>query len=339
MKTNFNFTSGILLSLAVLVLISTQCKKSQEGTLVNPTVNTNSALYIGQKWATMTGSINAAGGTFRAAFQYDITTAYRNNAISDPDTATGSSFTTLSSSLTRLKPGTLYYYRALAITSSDTTFGDEETFTTTNPGKSAIGFNSDLTYGTTSDIDNNVYKTIVIGAQIWMAENLKTTRLNDGSEISFMPIASDWTALSSAGYSWYNNDSVVYGALYNWHAAAKSNLCPAGWHVPTDSDWTILTNFAGGESLAGDMLKETGTTHWLTTNNGITNNTGFTALPGGYRFAEGTYGNIRKYGFWWSSTESSSAAAYCVDILNTYANSVRTSSIKTSGFSVRCVKD
>ena len=142
MKTNFNFTSGILLSLAVLVLISTQCKKSLEGTLVNPTVNTNSALNIGQKWATMTGSINAAGGTFKVAFRYDTTTAYRNTAISDPDTATGSSFTTLNSVLTGLKPGTLYYYRVLAITSSDTTFGNDETFTTTNPGKSTIGFNN-----------------------------------------------------------------------------------------------------------------------------------------------------------------------------------------------------
>jgi uncharacterized protein (TIGR02145 family) len=339
MKTNISLKSGTLLSLAVLALISTHCKKNDESPSVTPTVNTNSALYIGQNWGTLTGSVNAAGGTFRVSFQWDTSTAYRNNSISDPDTATGSSYTTVNSNLTGLRPGTVYYYRALAVTSSDTTYGDDETFTTTNPGKSTISFNPGVTYGSLTDIDNNIYKTIVIGTQTWMAENLKTTRFNDGTNIPFITSGLAWADLSTAGYSWYNNDSVVYGALYNWHAAAISNLCPAGWHVPGDADWTILTNYLGGESIAGEKLKESGTTHWLTTQSGATNEAGFTALPGGYRFAEGSYGNIRKYGFWWSSTESSSAAAYCIDISNAFSNTYMTTSVKNSGFSVRCVKD
>jgi len=147
-----------------------------------------------------------------------------------------------------------------------------------------------------------------------MAENLKVTRLNDGTVISFAPDATVWAALSVPGYCWYNNDSIVYGALYNWRVAAQSKICPSGWHIPSDSEWTTLTSFLGGESLAGKKLKETGTTHWLTSPDGTTNEAGFTALPAGYRSSGGTYGSIKRYGYWWSSSESSSAEAYCRNI-------------------------
>jgi uncharacterized protein (TIGR02145 family) len=339
MNPKNKFSVSTPLTLLCVVLIFTHCKKSEETTSVNPTVKTISASLIGQNWATISGSINAAGGTYKVSFLYDTTTAYKHFIIADPDTVSGNKYTTVSSNLTGLKAGTKYYYKVLAGIAADTTFGDEQTFTTTNPGKSIISFNTGLTYGSVTDIDNNVYKTILIGTQTWMAENLRTTRFCDGTDISFTPDATDWAALSIPGYCWYNNDSVAYGALYNWHAASKSNICPAGWHVSTDGDWTILTSYVGGESIAGDKLKETGTTHWLITSGTITNDAGFTALPGGYRFAEGVFGNIRRYGFWWSSTESSAADAYCRDILSAYGNTYRTSSSKKSGFSVRCVKD
>jgi uncharacterized protein (TIGR02145 family) len=337
MNQKLNISLSIILSLFFVVIYS--CKKAEETTATNPVVVTNSASLIGQNWATLNGSINANGNIVKVAFQYDSTTAYSHIAISDPDTVTGTTNTSVGSALVKLKAGTTYYFRVFAIVSSDTIFGDEESFITTNPGKSIIGFNSGLAYGSISDIDNNVYKTVVIGTQTWIAENLRTSRFNDGTNISFTPDASDWSELSSPGYSWYNNDSVIYGALYNWYAVTERNLCPTGWHVPSDADWTILTNYVGGETTAADKLKEAGTTHWLSTLAEITNEKGFTALPGGYRFAEGTYGNIRKYGFWWSSTESSTAAAFCVDILSGFSNTVRTTSLKNSGFSVRCVKD
>jgi uncharacterized protein (TIGR02145 family) len=339
MKSIINIPLSTTLSLLCVVLIFTGCKKKEEAISGDAVVNTTSASLIGQNWATMSGSINAAGGTYKIAFVYDTTTEYRFSAIADPDTATGSKYTTVNSNLTGLKAGTTYYYKVVAVTSADTTFGDEETFTTTNPGKSIISFNSGLTYGSVTDADNNVYKTIIIGTQTWMAENLKTTRFNDGTDITFTPDATDWAGLSIAGYCWYNNDSVAYGALYNWYTASKSNICPSGWHVPTDEDWTILSNFVGGENVAGEKLKEPGTTHWLTTDISTANEAGFTALPGGYRFAEGTYGNIRRYGYWWSSTESSASQAFCMNILSTDSNFNRTSSSKNSGFSVRCLKD
>jgi uncharacterized protein (TIGR02145 family) len=336
---NGNIPVSITLALLCMVLILTHCKKMEETTSGKPVVNTTPASLIGQNWATMSGSINASGGTYKISFLYDTTTAYRYSAIAEPDTATGSKYTTVNSNLTGLKAGKTYYYKVVAVISSDTTFGDEETFTTTNPGKSIISFNSGLAYGSVKDVDNNVYRTIFIGTQTWMAENLKTTRFNDGAEITFTPAGTAWAGLSMPGYCWYNNDSVVYGALYNWHAVSKSNICPAGWHVPSDEEWSVLTNFVGGESLAGENLKEPGTNHWLTTNVRISNEAGFTALPGGYRFAEGTYGNIRRYGYWWSSSESSTADAYCRDMLSSYSNTNRTNSGKNNGFSVRCLKD
>jgi uncharacterized protein (TIGR02145 family) len=339
MKSNNNIPVSITLTLLCAVLIFTQCKKNEVTTSSNPTVNTTAASLIGQNWATIAGSIYAAGGTYKIAFIYDTTTAYRFSAIADPDTATGSQSTTVNSNLTRLKAGTTYYYKVVAVTSADTTFGAGETFITTSPGKSTISFNSELTYGSVTDIDNNVYKTILIGTQTWMAENLKTTRFNDGTDISFTPDATKWLALTVPGYCWYNNDSIVYGGLYNWQAASKSTICPAGWHVPTDEEWTILSNYVGGENVAGDKLKETGTTHWSATTSNISNEAGFTALPGGYRFAEGAYGNIRRYGFWWSSTESSTTQAFCMNIISTDSNFNLTSSTKNSGFSVRCLKD
>ena len=136
---------------------------------------------------------------------------------------------------------------------------------------------------TATDIDGNVYHTVTIGTQIWMVENLKTTRYNDGSPIPFVTDSSSWSNLTTPGYCWYNNDTTnknTYGALYNWFAVNTGKLAPTGWHVPTDDEWTTLTTYLGGESIAGGKLKETGTTHWRTPNAGATNEIGFTASSG-----------------------------------------------------------
>ena len=154
-----------------------------------------------------------------------------------------------------------------------------------------------------TDIDGNIYHTVKIGAQLWTMENLKTTRYNDGAAIPLVTDSSAWTNLTTPGRCWYNNDSGSYanpyGALYNWYTINTGKLAPAGWHVPSDSEWTVLSTYLGDG--AGGKLKEVGTTHWQSCNTDATNETGFSGLPGGWRYS-GTFLYIGIYGYWWSST-------------------------------------
>ena len=140
--------------------------------------------------------------------------------------------------------------------------------------------------GTVTNIDGNVYKTVKIGKQWWMAENLKTTRYRNGEEIINITDPIQWGALVIGAYCWYNNDisnKGPYGALYNWNAVMDDrNLAPVGWHIPTDEEWTTLSTTLGGESVAGGKLKEAGFSHWNAPNTGATNESGFTVLPNGY---------------------------------------------------------
>jgi uncharacterized protein (TIGR02145 family) len=171
-----------------------------------------------------------------------------------------------------------------------------------------------------------------------MAENLKTTKYNDGTNI---PLGSAWVALSTPGYCWYNNDAAThkstYGALYNWHAVNTGNLCPVGWHVPPFEEWSVLTVYL--RDNVGGKLKEAGLAHWFDPNTGATNETGFSALPGGYRYYDGLFSYIGYNGFWWSSTgEGTSIAWYrnmgygSIDLNPFLINA-------SCGLSVRCVRD
>jgi uncharacterized protein (TIGR02145 family) len=199
--------------------------------------------------------------------------------------------------------------------------------------------------GTMTDIDGNVYNTITIGAQEWMAENLKTTKYRNGDAIPYVTNNVTWAALTTGAYCNYDNDAYngeIYGRLYNWYAVSDSrNIAPTGWHIPTDDEWTILTTYLGGETGSGGELKETGTTHWLSPNIGATNETGFTALPGGFRHTNGEFSNIGKNGYWWSSTECSTSSAFGRDMNYNNSNVYRGSiyNYKYDGYSVRCVKD
>ena len=200
------------------------------------------------------------------------------------------------------------------------------------------------------DIDGNVYKTVTIGKQIWMAENLKTTKYNDGKAIPLVTDDKAWGALTTPAYCWYYNDASTnknkYGALYNWYTVNTNKLCPKAWHVATDTEWTTLTTYLDGESVAGSKLKETGTTHWESPNAGATNKSGFTALPGGYRNHDGAFGeygsyasNFRSNGCWWSSSEQSDFCAYYRRLYNSLIDVYRSPSDKHFGYSVRCLKD
>jgi uncharacterized protein (TIGR02145 family) len=198
-------------------------------------------------------------------------------------------------------------------------------------------------YSQVKDIDGNNYKTVTVGSQVWMAENLKTTKYNDGALIPGIIDNVAWGVLTTPGCSWYNNDATgnknKYGALYNWYTVSTNKLCSKGWHVPSDTEWSALTTNLGGESTAGGKLKETGTTHWEKPNSGVTNESSFTALPGGYRNNKGAFANIGFFGFWWSSTEYVATAAWCRSLSCGGNNVLRIFSLKKNGYSVRCIKD
>jgi uncharacterized protein (TIGR02145 family) len=193
------------------------------------------------------------------------------------------------------------------------------------------------------DIDGNYYNTIKIGVQIWMAENLRTTKFNDGESIPRVTDGAEWVNLSTPGYCWYDNDSTTYaftyGALYNWYTINTGKLCPKGWHVPNDIEWITLTDYLGGSDIAGGKLKEAGTIHWISPNTGATNESGFKALPGGDRWNNAIFGAMGYQGFWWSSTEYSSTNARYRTIFHIYTNALRGSTYKEYGLSVRCLRN
>lgn len=210
-------------------------------------------------------------------------------------------------------------------------------------GKTTAIFNSSLTYGVMKDQDGNIYKTITIGNQTWMAENLRTTKYNDGSLIQNVIDNSSWLNLTTGAYSNYNNtdnnDTIAtFGRLYNWYAVNSGKLAPVGWHVPTYTEWSNLMTYLGGESDAGGKMKETGISHWLNPNY-ATNETGFTALPGGYRHSNGIFTEIGSYGLWWSSTPYSSTAACSRYITYDSGSALSNYPTRELGFSVRCVKN
>lgn len=201
--------------------------------------------------------------------------------------------------------------------------------------------NPDLSYGTVTDIDNNTYSTIQIGNQTWMAENLKTTKYNDGVEIPNITLSSEWTTLTNGAWCYYNNDSTKnnpYGKMYNWHSVATGKLCPQGWRIPSQSDFNQLASYLG--SAVGGQLKSIN--GWAAPNTGANNSSGFSGLPGGTRDAIGVFSGLGNLGYWWTSTDMN-------DGINSDMRRLRndrdTFSGGASGFnhkrglSCRCIKD
>ena len=199
------------------------------------------------------------------------------------------------------------------------------------------------------DADNNNYTIVEIGDLIWMAEDLKTTKLNDATFTSIPNLinSDDWINTSTPAYCWFVNDpesySDTYGILYNWYAVNTGMLCPTNWHVATRANWLNLINSLGGESIAGGKLKETGTAHWMDPNTGATNESGFSALPGGLRSSWIDYGYFADMGAganWWTATPFDSYSVWEVSIYYTgeiiYFTTTNQFNI---GYSVRCVKD
>ncbi|MCP4583851.1 MAG: hypothetical protein GY839_19750 [candidate division Zixibacteria bacterium] len=193
------------------------------------------------------------------------------------------------------------------------------------------------------DIDGNTYQTVLIGDQVWMAENLKVIRYRNGDPIPHVTSNVVWESLSTAGYCGYNNNEAnvyTYGRLYNWYAVDdRRNPAPTGWHVPSDAEWQTLIDYLGGASIAGGKMKTTGTAHWLVPNTGATNESGFSALPGGLRDYTGHCTNIDYHAYFWSTSESDNGEVWHLrlDYLNERA--IRDTYDKRAGMSIRCLRD
>jgi uncharacterized protein (TIGR02145 family) len=206
--------------------------------------------------------------------------------------------------------------------------------------------NSTLYYGVMEDQQGNVYKTITIGNQEWMTENLKTTIYRNGDPIPNVTNNSQWASTTVGGWCYYNNNAQFdcpYGKLYNWYTVSDPrNVCPTGWHVPDFGEWAGLASYAGieGEMFAGGKLKSTGTQYWLDVNNAATNETGFSGLPGGSRNNNGVFVSIGQQGYWWTSSESGQFDYVYFQILSAQVGEVGQGNFdKKMGFSIRCVRD
>jgi uncharacterized protein (TIGR02145 family) len=301
-----------------------------------PTLTTLAISNITSTTANSGGSITNDGGATVTARGVCWSTS-PNPTTSNDNTTDATGTGSFVSNVTSLNPNTTYNVRAYATNAVGTSYGNVIIFKTWT--------------GTVSDIDGNVYNTVTIGSQIWITENLKTTKYNDNTSIPLITDITAWAALNTPALCWYFNDEATYkntyGALYNWYAIdaltnGGKNVCPVGWHVSSDAEWTTLTDFLGGESIAGGKLKETGTTHWQDPNTGATDEVLFTALPGGYRSYNVSYTSKGIQGFWWSSTQVNTIEAWYRDM--NYGNIVvrRGDGVGTSkknGLSVRCIKD
>lgn len=271
------------------------------------------------------------------------------------DIVIGTLLSTSQLSATASVPGTLVYTPAIGTKLGVGASQDLKVlFTPTdmvayNSASKTVKINVISPFSTITDIDGNIYSTLIIGTQVWMLENLKTTRYNDGSEIPLVSDAAAWGALTP-GYCWYNNDSATYkkpyGALYNWYAVNTGKLAPTGWHVATDADWTTLTGHFGGDSVAGGKMKTTGTIEagtglWHAPNALATNESGFSAVPAGFRDKNGAFDAIGFASFWRSSSEFSTEYAWSRTIFSSsyFTRVLRNAPAKNIGYSVRCVRN
>jgi uncharacterized protein (TIGR02145 family) len=198
--------------------------------------------------------------------------------------------------------------------------------------------------------DGRVYKTVQIGDQVWMADNLNTSVFTDGTKISEVASAFNWSDLNTGAWSWYGNNSFngdVYGRLYNWYAvmgihdlesktniALRKKICPIGWHVPSDEEWSVLGKYLGKN--AGHKLKSAG---WLNSKGTTKDNSGFNALPGGYRDLIGGFEDLENDGYWWSATEYDNGFAWNRSLFYDSGSFTRYVVSNVYGYSVRCLKD
>jgi len=298
-----------------------------------PTVTTSPISNITASTAVCGGNITYDGGGSITGRGVCWSTTPEPD-LSDSFTSDGTGSASFPSTMTNLAPATTYYVRAYAKNSAWTVYGDQKTFTTK-----------------LADTDGNLYNTVKIGTQLWMTENLRVTKLNDNTPIPEVTDNALWIGSSVPAYCWYNNDidyKPSYGALYNWYAVNSGKLCPSGWHVPTDDEFNILEQSLG---MAADQLNLWGfrgtdqgtqlknSTGWDEGGNG-TNSSGFSALPGGYRFgATGDFYLLTIITYWWTSTEHDADRGWYRRLDSSSTAVYRASTSKKGGKYIRCLKN
>jgi len=315
--------------LFLFVMVTLYACTPQE-TLLIADVSTGEITNITTTTANCSGNVIADRGFSVAARGICWNTA-GSPTISDFTTIDGNGLGSFISNLSGLLPNTTYYVRAYATNSEGTAYGEEKSFTTVP--------DTDIEFGSFTDSrDGKIYQTVTINAQEWVAENLAylpaVSRPHLGSETDALYYVYDYDGSNAeAAKETANYD--IYGVLYNWPAALTA--CPEGWHLPSDAEWTQLTDYLGGEDVAGGKMKETGTTHWRNPNTGATNACGFTTLPSGCLTTD--FYDLNYGGYFWSSSVNDIHGAWYISLSN-YNTNVSCASDKTHvGFSVRCVKD
>jgi len=298
-----------------------------------PAVTTIAVTNITASMAVSGGNITYDGGGSITARGVCWSTSPEPD-LSDSFTSDGTGSASFPSTMTNLTPATTYFVRAYAKNSSWTVYGEQLSFTTK-----------------LADAEGNLYNTVKIGNQVWMTENLRVTKLNDNTLIPEVTDNTPWIGTTAPAYCWYNNDITykpTYGALYNWYAVTSGKLCPTGWHVPTDNEFSTLEQSLG---MAADQLDLWGfrgtdqgtrlknTTGWDDGGNG-TNSSGFSALPGGYRFgADGEFYLLTTITYWWTSSEHDADRGWYRRLDSSSTAVYRASTLKKGGKYVRCVKN
>jgi uncharacterized protein (TIGR02145 family) len=345
---------------SLLLVLSINCDKPEdsEPAAQLPSLITSAISSITETTATSGGEIISDGGA--AITKRGVCWSINENpTIADSNTSISSGTIIFAASLLKLTSGTTYHVRAFATNSAGTGYGNDLSFTTNKKTGGPT---------TATDADGNTYNTVNIGSQVWMKENLKTTKYSDGTPITQITDSVAWKNSTTGAYAWYKNTDTVfgshYGAQYNWYAVNTGKLCPAGWHVPSEDEWATLENY-----LISNGYNYDGTTNgdresnnkiaksladingWeFTVLEGRVGNTdypakrnaaGFTAIPTGYRDFYGSF-KWRSYDeVWWSSSEivPGATTVYIRQINFNYSNVLRAHYEKYYGLSVRCVKD
>jgi len=330
-----------LFLMGLIVVFFTNCKKEDE----IPVLTTVSVADITQNSAKCGGNIISDGGSTIIARGVCWNTS-TSPKITDSKTTDGTGTGIFTSNISGLSANTTYYVRAYATNGAGTAYGNEIIFVTTESSSIVSNPGSGVTF------DGHNYTSIVLGnGQEWMAENLRTSIYANGDIIINVTVGFQWENLTTGAWCHFENDNQYensYGKYYNWFAVADSrNVCPSGWHVPTEQDWTTLINYLDPNADSGDnysntaggKMKSTGTEFWLSPNTGATNLSGFSGNGGGERGGLGTFGNFGNNGSWWSATEFDTQKAWMRGMYWNTAGIQRLNSRKEYGRSVRCVKD
>jgi uncharacterized protein (TIGR02145 family) len=334
MKEKINYIIYSLTAAGLFFMLLNSCSEDEN----SPVMDTTAIIKISQSSAICRGFILNNGGAEISEKGFCWSTN-QSPGITDSKIIVKSDSLNFTDTITGLSPNITYYVRSYALNNKGITYGGEQSFTLwiNTPGPNV------------TDIDGNKYTSVKIGSQVWMVENLRTTKYRNGDLIgTTTPATLDLRSENAPRYQWAydgnENNVPAYGRLYSWHAVSDSrDLAPIGWHVASKADWAKLVDYLDGQVISGGKLKEAGATHWINPNTGATNESGFYGLPSGIRLESGPFINIGFVTYWWALDESE--CIYCVDqkkgidwyLGHSFSAIYWSSDIGSLGNSVRCV--